>query len=200
MRSAWLTLTIGLMFLLLVLAPDLLLEVLTSAIVSTARYTRQLTEPVVDDLGAFVLEASLINVAQVFVVLASLILLIGANAVLLRRLLTWYAFPQAEHRLLKAAYGTIAVTTASFGLAVLSPVTIALLRPEELIKLPTIIMGSIGFTVAIIGLGLFLYADRAYAGRCPDCGARTPGPYWLGKRCDACDGLLHRWMIAEYDS
>jgi len=198
LRFVWLTLTIGLMLLLLILAPDLLSDVLTSAVTSIARYTRQLTEPVFDDLSAFVLEASLINMAQVFIVLASLVSLIGANILLLRRLFTWYSFPRAEHRLLKAAYGMIAVTTAFFGLAILNPITMVLLRPEDILDPLVIIAVLLGFTVAIIGLGAFLYADRRYAGRCLKCGAHISGLYRLGKRCK-CDQLLHSWMIAEYE-
>jgi hypothetical protein len=199
LRFVWLSLTIGLMLLLLVLAPRLLSVVLDSAIKGIARYAGRLPGPIVDDLSAFVLQASWLNMAQVFIIPASLVSLIGANVLLLRRLLTWYSLPRAEQRLLRVAYGTIAVTTTSFGLAILVPVTTALLRSEELFGPTTIAMGLVGLIVAVVGLGLFIYADRRYAGRCPGCGAHVPGPYWLGKRCDDCDELLHPWMIAEYE-
>jgi len=199
MRFAWLILTIGLMFFLLVFAPRFLSEALTSAIISIARYTRPLSGPVVKDLNSFVLEASSINLVEMFIVVISLVVLVGVNAMALRHIYTWYSFPQANRWLLRVAYGTIAVTTTFFGLTVLPFVTTLLLRPQDLLDPWMILAGLLGLTIAVIGLGSFYLADRKYGQRC-QCGAKPSGWYWLGKQCENCKESLHPWMVAEYEN
>ncbi|MCP4538842.1 MAG: hypothetical protein GY832_17040 [Chloroflexi bacterium] len=200
LRFIWLTLTIGLMVVLLILAPDLLVALFDSAIVSIARYTPY-DGPIVQDLTSFVIEASLLNTAQVFIVLISLILLIGSNIWLLRRLFTWYSFPQNKRKqqLVRVAYGVVAVTTTSFSLSILTPTITALFGFEDMSFFIVSLVAALGFVMAAVGLSLFLYANRKYAKRCPKCDAHMPGFYYLGKRCETCDELLHPWLIAEYE-
>ncbi|MCP4538837.1 MAG: M48 family metalloprotease [Chloroflexi bacterium] len=200
LRFVWLMLTLGLMWVLLILAPDLLEETLDAAIMSIARSTGFHDGPIVEDLTSFVLQASFVNIAQVFIVLISLVLLIGSNMWLLRRLFTWYSFPQNEQKrqLVRIAYGIIAVTTTSFGLSILTPITAALLRSDDTSILLLFLVAACGFVIAAVGLGWFFYTDHKYARRCT-CGESVPGPYHLGKRCNSCKQLLHRWLIAEYE-
>lgn len=199
LRLAWLLFTFAVMLFLLVVAPEMFIQIMSAAIISVARYSRSLTGPIFDNPQLFIIEAAWVNTQQVFIVLASLILLIGGNILLLRRWLTWYSFPEGQRLLMKTAYGVIAMTTAFFGLAVLTPVTNFLLRPEEILS-PLVVVGvGFGMVIGMIGLVLFLYAHRKYAGRCPRCGQDIPGPYHLGKSCDACGELLHPWLIAEYE-
>lgn len=201
LRLAWLLLTIGLMVLLLIFAPDILSEMLTAFVASSAHFAGYSDELAFDNPSTFVIEATVLNLAQVFIIFLVLISALGLVAFLLRRLLTWYGFPQASRRLMKVAYLVIGSAALFLGLTILPPTTAALLRPTDLLKPSGIIAGAFGFIVTVIGLGLFLLADQRYAQRCPRCGAGVPGPYHLGKRCGipTCKELLHPWLIAEYE-
>ena len=200
LRFVWLMLTLGVAWALLIVAPDLLAGTLDAAITSIARDTSLLDGPIVKDLTSFMLQASFVNIAQVFIVLISLVLLIGGNIWLLQRLFTWYSFPQNEKKrqLLRIAYGIITVTTTSFSLSILTPVTTVLLGFDDTSILAFFLVVAFGFVIAAVGLGWFFYTNHKYARRCT-CGEPVPGPYHLGKRCDKCKQLLHLWLIAEYE-
>lgn len=200
LRFTWLMLTIGMLVFLLVFAPSLLADILTAAVVSTARYTRYLETPVISDLTAFVLKATWINTAQVFIVLAALSLLVLLNAWLLRRLLTWYGYQHSKRRLIHIVYWAILWNTVWFSLAVLTPVTVLLLRLESLFDLVTILLVFLGIAIATAGAAAFFLADSKYANRCPQCNERLVGHYFLGRRCGRCNELLHPWLITEYES
>jgi hypothetical protein len=142
-----------------------------------------------------------LNLSQVFIILLVLLGALTLVTLLLRRILVWYAFPQADQRLMKVAYWMIGFIAILTGTAILSPITTALLRPSDFFMPATHIVAALGLLITAIGLIYFYHVDRRYAGRCPKCGKPLPGPYHLGKRCDVCiDILLHPWLIAEYKS
>ena len=93
--------------------------------------------------------------------------------------------------------GGVGLVALLLGLTILPPVTTALLRTAELLNPAGILIGLLGLITCAIGFGLFLYADRRYSQRCPQCGQSVPGPYYLGKRC-TCGNLLHPWLTVEY--
>jgi hypothetical protein len=57
----------------------------------------------------------------------------------------------------------------------------------------------LGIIITGIGLLLFLRADKQYAKHCPICNADVEGKYKVGKTCNACNELLHPWLIARYE-
>lgn len=199
LRLGWLLLTIGLMVTLLILAPNTLDQMLASAVASTAHFAGFSGELGFDDLTAFVVEASVLNIAQVFIITFILSGGLFLIASLLRRLLTWYSLPRAKKRLMKIAYGIIGVTAVFVGLTVLPLLTAILLNPAKLLKPANIGIGVLGIIVTAIGLLLFLKADKQYAKRCPVCNANVEGKYEMGKTCEACNELLQPWFIARYE-
>lgn len=201
LRLVWLLITIGLIVILLIFTPDMLSEMLAAAVASVAHFAGYSDELAFDDLAAFVIKASILNLAQVFIIFFVLIGALALITFLLRRLLTWYGLPQAERRLMKVAYLVIGLTVLCLGLTVLPAVTTALLQPSGLLNPFGILIGAFGLIVVAAGLGLFLYADRKYAGRCPQCRRVVPGPYHLDRCCEnpTCSELLHSWLIAGYE-
>lgn len=202
LRLAWLAMTIGVLATLLFLAPAVLSDILTTAVANTARYSGPLEGPAFPDLNAFVLEASLSNTAQVFILLFVLVVAIGVSVWLIRRLLTWYGFLQTDKRFEWTVYLIIGASVTFWGLTVLPLLTTTLLRPTELLNPTGILGGVVGFLIAAIGLGLFFHADRRYGRRCPSCGGFVDGAYYLGKLCPNadCKKLLHPWLRVEYDA
>lgn len=178
-------------------SPLTLAKMLTVASSVAARYAGTDALKIVDPY-AFVPETAAKNLAQIAAVFFLLVVMLTLAALLLRRMFTWYAFAQAKRRLMRAAYSVVILLCACLGLTILPFLSAALLHPENLINPVYLGFESLGAILTLIGLGLFLYADRQYARRCPECNAHVPGAYWPGKRCDACGTLLHPWLIAEY--
>jgi len=197
LRLGWLLLTIGLLVALLIFAPITLSEVLAAAVASTAHFAGYSGELTIADLSGFVMKATMLNLAQVVIVFVILVIALVSVTFLLRRLLTWYQLPQASQRLMRIGYSLIGLVALLLGLTILPPVTTALLRTAELLNPAGILIGLLGLITCAIGFGLFLYADRRYSQRCPQCGQSVPGPYYLGKRC-TCGNLLHPWLTVEY--
>ena len=187
------------LLILLLTSPTMLAEMLTVAISVTARYAGTTGQEAAGDLHVFVSETIFKNLAQIVVVFFLLIMMLFLAALLLRRVFTWYTFPQAERRLMFAAYSVVALLCVCLGLTILPVVSAALLHPENLLNPVYLGVQSLGAILTVVGLGLFLYADRQYARRCPECNAHVPDAYWPGKRCDTCGTLLHPWLIAEYE-
>ena len=201
LRLAWLLLTIGFLVVLWIFTPDLLSDILTAFVASSAHFAGYSDELRFDSLAGFIIEASILNLAQVLIIFCVLIIALLLVTSWLRRLLTWYGLPRASRRLMRIAFLIIGLMALFLSITVLPLITTALLRPADLFKPPGMVMGVSGLIVNTFGLGLFLYADRKYAQHCPKCGAAVPGPYWLGKRCQApgCNELLHPWLAAEYE-
>lgn len=179
-------------------SPLTLAKMLTVASSVAARYAGTEALEIIDPY-TFVPETAAKNLAQILVVFCLLVVMLTLAALLLRRMFTWYAFPQVKRRLMPAAYSVIALFCACLGLMILPFVSAVLLHPENLHNPVYLGVESLGVILTLIGLGLFLYADRQYAKRCPECNAPVPGAYWPGKRCGACGTLLHSWLIAEYE-
>jgi hypothetical protein len=202
LRLVWLILTLGLLISLLIFAPDLLDAALAASVAAVARFAGYSDELAFDDLTAFVVQAAVINLAQVFIVFIVLIAALFSVALLLRRLLTWYGLPHADQSLMKVAYAVIGLAVLLLSLTILPPITTALLRPADLLHPLGIATGAIGIIITTTGLALFLRADKRYARRCPNCDAIIPGQYRLGKICPtpACSQALHPWLTVEYES
>lgn len=199
LRFIWLVLTVGLMVVLLVVSPDTLDWLLKAAIANVAHYAGRSDNLGFDDPTAFIVEAAILNFAQVFIILFVVLATLALVTFLLRRLLTWYSFPNAERRLINVAYLMIAWITICLLLTVLPTVTALLLEPSRLLNPLSIVVQALGIISVLVGAILFFRADKQYARYCPKCGVRVTGDYKLGKTCENCGALLHPWMIAEYE-
>lgn len=201
LRLAWLLLTIGFLMVLWIFIPDLLSDILAAFVASSAHFAGYSDELRFDSLAGFIVEASILNLVQVFIIFFILIIALLLVTSLLRRLLTWYGLPRASRRLMRVAYLIIGLMALFLSMTILPLITKALLRPADLSNTLGMVLGATGLILTAFGLGLFLYADGKYAQRCPKCGAVVPGPYWLGKPCQApgCNELLHPWLVAEYE-
>lgn len=201
LRLIWVLLTLGLLVTLFILAPAILDEMLAAAVAGVARYAGYSADLFFDDLGTFIVQASVLNLAQVFIIFLILVFFLAGVILLIRRLLTWYSFDETEERLMKVAYTIIGVGCFGLFFTVLPLVTAALLEPANLLNPVVAIMIVLGLVVTAVASLLFLYADRRYAGHCPQCHKPITGPFTLGKRCSSaeCDELLHCWLIAGYE-
>jgi hypothetical protein len=200
-RLIWVALTLSVLFILFLLAPAILNEIMAAAVAGVAGYAGYSDGIYFDDLGLFVLEASVLNLAQVFIIFLILLLFLTLIILLVRRLLTWYGLPQAEKRLMKVAYAVIGIGTFSLTFTILPLTTAALLEPANLLNPTVVTMAVLGVVITAVAFLLFLRADRRYAGLCPQCRQPVTGSFALGKRCDAtgCGEFLHPWLIAEYE-
>jgi len=201
-RLAWLLLTILILIVSLAFSPEFLSEALEATVASVSHYAGYSGELGFSDLSGFVIKASILNLAQVLIIFFVLMTTLTLVAYALRRLMTWYGFPQAEKQLMKIALLVIFVGVMFCGLTILPPATLVLLRPAALFETSILMVGLSGFLLASIGLSVFIFADRKYSGRCPECGEGITGFYWLGKCCenDQCNERLFPWLIAEYES
>jgi hypothetical protein len=184
---------------LLISAPEQLSQMLEDAIAAVSGYAGTEEGFGYDDLNAFVVKVAVINLAQVVIVAFVLVGGLAGVTFLLRRIFTWYGFPQAEGRLMKVAYLTLGLVSLFVGLALLPLITNALLRPNEIFTWLNLILAFFGFTVAFFGLARFIRLERRYANRCSQCDGSVAKPYELGRRCQTCNELLHPWLIAEYE-
>lgn len=184
-----------LLVVMLIAVPDVLYEVLCYAVAGAAGYAGYSTAVCIDDLEGFVMEAATKNLAQAILMPILIVVMLMLIHFLITRTLTWYGFPDAGRRLIKVIYACI-VGVGLFGaMTVLPFFTDLILRPVEIMNVSTLVVEALGLFVAITGSVFYLYADRKYAQRCPECGAIVPGVFSPGRRC--CGKILHPWLITE---
>ena len=112
-----------------------------------------------------------------------------------RLILTWYSAPNTRqtvnrHWWLASIAVTLAVTTLWLPfINSLVPITASFG-----ISLAEVLVGAAAGLV-LISWGVFwLRSHRRYSQRCPNCQAQLSGWYFLGKHCDSCGQLLHKWL------
>lgn len=200
LRMAWLLLNTALLLGLLVLNPQLLSEMLNIMVFLSAKVlTTSSALPLSEDPFTLAWWAIGGGWGLTLLVLVCLLGFLVLTGILLRRLLTWYAFPKAERRLLWVGGGVILVAAQVLGVIVLPPPT-ALIQGDLgsfLQPIPLIAMGVV-LLIAVIGGIWFFREDRRYGRRCPSCGGKVPGWFDLGKQCPACGQTLHPWLLASY--
>jgi len=182
-------------------SPDLLLEMLPGSFAAASQAFRHTETAMAIDVNSFLAQAALSNVSQVIAVSLVLMIALALLTSLFRRLFTWYSYPHAERYLMRAAYWMLAIVSAFTGLTVLPFLSALILEPANLLNPGYTQLEVSGFIILILGLGCVRCAERAYARHCPQCGEKTSGTYYIGKRCcqQSCDTLLHPWLLAEYD-
>jgi hypothetical protein len=199
-RLALLLPLLGLLVLLLNLAPGLLAEMLNQAISSVAHYAGYLEGLAPAEMASFVTQASILNLAQVVLIFASIAAASLGVAILLRRLFTWYGLDPYVRRLMWVAYGVVVGITLFLGGTVLTLLTDLLLRPTGALRMSSIIVELLSLVIGGAGLAWFLKADQKYGRRCPQCSCDVPGWFQLGKRCPHCGQLLLPGLLVSYES
>lgn len=142
----------------------------------------------------FVLEVFVIRPALLFTFVMPLVLILwlGIDGWLKRRLLRWHAsnFMQRHPAwLLWSVTALLALVLGSLLLPILDALTIP--TAHDLSDPGTLVEIFFGLALLACGGVVFLFNDRRHLDRCPQCGARDTGAYRLGKRCAACGTLFH---------
>ena len=201
LRLIWLLLTISFLLALYILVPTMLSEFLSITVSIIARYAgRQQVR--FNDLGGFIIEASIKNLAEVLVVYVILTISLLVVGKAFCRLFTWYSFPNANTQIMRIAYIIVAWIFIIVWWLVL-PIVTALLLDSEVIAQPLSWAGMIvAFLVMILGIVIFVKTDRRYGKKCPTCHRKIEGNYTLGKVCSnvTCNQKLNDWLVVDYDS
>jgi hypothetical protein len=125
-------------------------------------------------------------------------------AFLFRKIFTWYSFPYAENRMIKALYVIIFLGSLFLGFMVLPLIAkiLLILFPKlmlqpfysnQIVELTVMIVCFLGFISCI---SIFKKLDKKYANRCPHCKEKMKGPFKLGKTC--CGEFMNSWLLAPY--
>lgn len=188
-RAGWMLLTLGLLWLLYLLAPDMLFQVLQSAIYTTAGYAG--LEGLELNLFEFLVEASVRNILQIPIVF--LVQLIGFVLTLsiLRKMLTWYGYLTTQKRFQAITFIVISGFSLALGVFAL-PAGMSLLHQ----KMPELTWVATGLMLIIIFSGWFYFLDRRYASVCPNCGEIIPA-YQFNANCEKCGFSALTWLVQD---
>lgn len=163
------------------------------------------------DLGAFVLTIIRVNLLLVLIVSTTLLLASWLNAILSRRILTWYGFPAISLRvsskiqitltLMRVIYLVLVLLVILLAFAVLPLITDLVSERATLDLALTRLAVTGGTLLLVLPVAIWLWrCDRRYAGRCPHCGETIPGYYYLARRCEKCGQTLNPWLLVTYDA
>jgi hypothetical protein len=126
-RTAWMFFTLALMWGLYFIKPDLLMDVLRSAISSVARYAG--TDPIGIDLLSFLVEASVINLLQIPIIFVVQIISVTGLLFLIKRTLQWHSFISDSERFKRVifflTFGVLFVL-----LTLVMPISMAVLKGD----------------------------------------------------------------------
>lgn len=180
--------------------PAMTIAIFNAAASSRVWYSGITNVPLIDDLWSVIAQATLINLLHIPTLALAIGAPLAALVALIRRMLTWYGFPQAERRLMRAVVALIILVTALVALVLLPPLTdLILLRGLSSLGSLWYWAGA-ALTLLCCGgfAGWWISQDRRYAGRCPGCGRPVPGAFALGRRCPHCGAALHPWLEVYY--
>jgi len=189
LRLVLLIILIGSMIIRLFVSPEDLNNMLSIAVASTSRFAGFSDNLGYDDLTGFLIQAIIFNIPQPFIMFVVLLMSLIFSAFITRRIFTWYSFPQAEKYLLKIVYIFFGINFLIVSY-IMIPITTILLQTNYNIP-----MFFIVFIITIICGAMFVYYNNKYACYCPECKYKINGNYYIGKKCDSCDKLLHSWLI-----
>ncbi len=200
LRAGWLLLNSAIALTLLVLAPALARNLLVLPVFLTNKvFTPAPVPSLPEDPVTLVVWAVGGSWGFTALALACLLASLLLAGFLLRRLLTWYAFPAAGQRLLRVGWSAILLVALVLGFVVLPPPTaliqgnlVSFLQP-----IPLTVAGVVLLLAAAWGIW-FVQADRRHGRRCPSCDGEAPGWFELGKQCPSCGQMLHPWLLVEY--
>ena len=201
LRAGWLLLNTGLLLILLALTPQTVQDLL-NAIVYLGHKVLTTPAGLFPTQSPSMLVLSSVGGAWILTVLI-LACLLGSlllTGALLRRVLTWYSFPNAERRLIRVCLGLVLLVALVLGLVVLPlPTALTIGDPSSLLRPAPLAAGGATLLLAAVGVVWFVWTDRRYGGRCPFCSSsEVPRQFELGKQCPKCGELLHPWLVANY--
>ena len=135
----------------------------------------------------------------VALVLVSLFAFLLLAWILFRWLLTWYAYPAAERRLIRVAWAIVVMLALTLSLIVL-PLPTAIIQGDlaSALQPASLIVTGVALSVVVGWVLWFLLANRRFGRRCPTCDGSVPGWFELGKKCPVCGQTLHPWLLADY--
>lgn len=199
-RVLWLLLTIAVLVILLFFMPDTLSMMLSAAVAATARFAGYSDSLGFDNLTSFVVQASLLALAQSGIIFIILVTSLYLFARLASQMMTWYSWPHVATRLMVAMYATIFLVAMFLAFAVLPLVSSALFHPNFKLHITTLMGGGVTLVIVVAGFIAYSYVDGRYARCCPnsDCNEKVPGSYSLGKCCQECGEILQPWLLADY--
>jgi len=191
-RTFWLLLTIGLMWVLYFVQPDLLMSTLMSAITSTARYSGADIAKI--KLPDFLIEATFLNSLQVPIVLCVQVVSSLGLLFLFKRILLWHSFINNSQRLKFTIFG-LTFVVSFFLFALIMPLSMAVLKSDFSA------LGGFSGGLAVLSIliiisgGIWFYIqDRKYYRKCPSCNAESD----FDKKCKSCGATLNPWLWVEY--
>jgi len=200
LRAVWLVLNAALLLILLILDPGQVSELLNIIILLGNKVlVLPSSLPLAEDPVALALWAIGGALGFTALVLVSQLACLLIAGFLLRRVLTWYAFPAADRRLIRVAWSVILVLALVVGLVVL-PLPTAIIQGDLASFLQPIRLITAGTGILVAGVwGLWFFStDRRYNQQCPVCSEKISGWFKLGKKCPACGETLHPWLMANY--
>ena len=197
-RTAWLLLTLALLWGLYFFQPGILFGVLQSAVYSTARYAGN--GPFEIDLPGFLTKASAVNLLQVPIIIAIQAVSIFAMVFLLRRMCSWYAFFETSQRFRRAIFG-LTLSMLFILLTIFLPLSSAVLavNASVLMQPMAVVMAVLGILVGLGGGVWFYIQDRRYLHECPNCKTKVVVSNLLGATCPCCHKTLYPWLLANYE-
>lgn len=194
-RAAWLLFTLIALWTLYFIQPDLLMDVLRSAISSIARYAGN--SPIEIDLLEFVVEASVINLLQIPIIFVMQLVSVSGLLFLINRVLQWYLFIFDSQRFKRIVF-SLTFGTLFILLTLIMPIGMSVLNGNF-----SAFMGAAGIfailgLLALAGGGIWFYLqDKHYYQKCSSCGGQSSR---FETNCAACGNVLHPWLWVEYEN
>jgi hypothetical protein len=196
-----LLLTLVILWLLLLMLPAYLEDMLDTAASSIAGYIGLNAGDAFSggELFGYVAGATFINLLQVPVMVLLTLGTVWLNIWLVRHILTWYQVGTGQQQIMRIVYGAISFSSLVLAFGVLPIVTdIVLLRFEAVFSPWLWLMGAAALLTGGAGGTWFWHQHRLYACKCPHCGANVSGIYHTGRACATCHHTLHPWLLVNY--
>jgi hypothetical protein len=118
----------------------------------------------------------------------------------LKRLtLTWYGLPDTQRGIVRAWWLiSAAVALAAGGVWLPIVNSIVPFSPGFGFSVADIVAVAISLVLLAIGGWWWGRLHHRYSRQCPHCKGIVPGWFQLGRRCEACNAVLHEWLQARY--
>lgn len=191
LRATWMLLTLTLLWSMYLIFPNILFQVLQSAIYSTARYVG-ISSLLELDLLEFLVTASWRNLAQIPLVFVIQVFGFAFLLFVFRRILAWYGLLTTHRRFQRVILLAVTGICLVSGTLIL-PVSMSILLWQN----PS--FGSIlfGFLIMLLFGGWFYMLDQRYHARCPACQVLVKQSTVLGAICESCGNSLLPWLVSD---
>lgn len=196
-RTAWLLVTLGLMWGLYFIQPEMLRGSLQSAIMSIARYAGN--DPVGINLFDFLIKASILNLLQIPIIFVIQIISVSGLLFLFKRVLQWYSFI-SDNRRFRLIIFSLTIGVSFVLLTLVMPMSMAVLNGDfSIFKDISGVFALLGALALVSGGRWFLVRDQRHYQKCPSCKFDTSQLGLFGTNCVSCGSTLHPWLWTEYE-